>query len=181
MDNWEILKNILYITGSILGIIGFYRTVKKRDNTVFTYRTRYGNEVYPFLFCIRGDAYNINISNGRKSIFVFRYPGSTNFSKLQESKLGTGSNDESSFFAVISQGEALCFNNDKFDLGSIIIHYEDQYSNKYKQYFSFDKVLKDRFNEQVKSQRYYTVSKRYRRFLWVWLPLGKNRNYGDKN
>ncbi|WDF78817.1 hypothetical protein PQ469_02195 [Mucilaginibacter sp. KACC 22773] len=66
----NIAKDILYLIGSILGIIGFFRTIKKRENSGFNYRTDFGNEVEPFVICIRGNIYNLEVTNKDRSVMV---------------------------------------------------------------------------------------------------------------
>ena len=179
MLNWDFLKNILYAVGSISGLIGFYRSFNKRAKCEFSYRTEYGNEDHPLLFCIRDNIYNLNISDEEQSVFVYKYKSDLNFSQLKKEPMEKNSSDRSSFFAVLYQGEALGINNDKLDIKPIVLHFEDEYSNEYKQYFSFKGKEKTNHSERVKfkSKSYYTLSTRYRKWLGMWLPIKKNNNF----
>lgn len=163
------LKDVLYITGSVFGIIGFIRTIAKREKSELNYKTELGNEVRPFLVCIRGDIYNLNISGSDASHEVQKLPIGFNISHYKYKKFDESIIDESCFFPVIKEGEILCVLNDKLKMPKIRLEYEDKYHNKYYQTFEFNDAdigNNDRIKRQSRSC--YILSKRRIRFIWMW-------------
>lgn len=168
-DTISLIKDYFYLIGSCLGIITFFMTIRKRDKCMFTYRTEMGNESRPMLICIRGNMYTLKISNNKSSHYAHKLPASFKFSSIRENEYEKSEFDESSFFACLREGEALLINNDNLDL-CLKLEYEDQFRNKYFQTFNLQKNQignPGRFKKN-KSQSLYKLSKRKKRFLWVW-------------
>lgn len=165
-------KDILYLIGSVLGIIGFIRTLKKREYCGLNYKTDFGNEVEPYLICLRADMYNLSISNSERAVFVLKYP--SNSLPTYEAIKNQASNItvKASFFPILKEGEFLVIDNRNFKMGKIQFNYEDKFQNQYKQQFSFDESeigSADRIKRANRSC--YTLTKRKYRFLYIWLPL----------
>lgn len=176
----EIYKDILYLIGSVLGIVGFFRTLKRRDLCEFNYRTEFGDEVRPFLVCIRGDIFNLELTGNSKSIIAKKYPPGTLLSKVKYQQVKYEDIDESAFFAILREGEVLGLNNEKFSLPKVILKFEDQYHNKYYQTFEFNEdEIDDEERMKRKYRSCYKISKRHWKFLWIWFPwfnkLKRNR------
>lgn len=167
------VKDVFYLIGSCLGIITFILTIKKRDKSVFTYRTEMGNEVKPMLICIRGSMYNIRVSNAGKSVYVHKLPQGFKYSSIKRNEHSLAELDEASFFPSLKEGEALLIDNEDIEL-DMKIEFEDQYRHSYYQTF---RVLKNQIGnpsrfDKNKSQSLYKLSKRWRRRLWIWYKLG---------
>jgi len=167
--NLGLIKDIFYLIGSCLAVITFIMTVRKRDKSMFTFRTEMGNESKPMLICIRGNMYDLKIFNNGNSYYVHKLPASFKFSSIKRNEYNQSEFDESSFYASLKEGEALLINNEKLDL-SLKIEYEDQFRNKYFQIF---KLRKDQIGnperfKKNKSQSLYRLSRRKKRFLLIW-------------
>lgn len=164
-------KDILYLIGSILGIIGFIRTLKKRDYCQFTYRTEFGDEVNPFLICIKGDIFNPEISDKDKSQYVVKLPKEFQFSKYKFNQKIANAYDESAFFPLLKEGDALLLQNEGLCMQKIYLKYQDRYHNNYYQAFEFMKT-EVRNDERLKrkSRSCYKLSDRYWKILKIWFP-----------
>ncbi|HTN19705.1 MAG TPA: hypothetical protein VL125_04485 [Pelobium sp.] len=165
-------KDILYLIGSILGIIGFIRTFKKRDYCVLNYRTDFGNEVEPYLICLKSDMYNLKVSNTERAVIVSKYPSSILPTYDGRLDLPKKLLVEASFFPLFKESEFLVLDNRNFKIGKLIFTYEDKYENKYKQEFSFDESEIGNHDRIKRTNRScYILTKRRSRFLYMWFPL----------
>lgn len=165
----QVYKDIFYFAGSVSGIISFILTIKKREKCEFNYRTEFGNEIQPFLVCIKGDIFNLNIHNEKESIFVHKYPSQTNLSRIKYKDFDDSLIDKSSYFPVLKEGEILSLNNEDLKMLRIYLKYEDQYRNRYSQTFEFHNPdIRDNDRSMRKSRSCYVLSKRKFRFLWIW-------------
>jgi len=167
----NISKDILYLIGSVLGMIGFFRTIKKREYSGFNYRTDFGNEVEPFLICLRGNIYNLAISNHERSVMVQKYTSDVipNFDAL---KTNRSVSERSAFYPVVKEGEFLKIDNNSRDLKDLKLEYEDRFQNHYYQVFSFDKNEIGNLERIKRTNRScYKLTARKYRFLHIWLPL----------
>jgi hypothetical protein len=167
------VKDIFYLVGSLLGIITFILTVRKRDRSKLTFRTEMGNESCPMLFCIKGDIFNVRLRKDQKSQISYRLPSTFKFSSIRTNDYSKHEFDDSSFFPIIKEGEALLLineiENDHANI-KVKIEFEDQFGNLYYQLFTLlnsDIGNPKRFTKN-RSQSLYRMSKRYKRFLWVW-------------
>jgi MFS superfamily sulfate permease-like transporter len=163
------VKDIFYLIGSCLGIITFFLTIKKRDKSIFTYRTEMGNEVKPMLICIRGSMYNVKVSKAGKSTYVYKLPQDFRYSSIKRNEHKITELDESSFFPSLKEGEALLVDNEALNL-DLKVEFEDQFQHKYYQKF---RIQKDQIGnparfEKNKSQSLYRLSKRWRKRFWIW-------------
>jgi len=167
-------KDILYLVGSILGIIGFIRTFKKREYCSFNYKTDFGNEVEPYLICLRSNMYNLKVSNSKRAVFVVKYPSTAIASFENRKTVLTSTLERASFFPLFKEEEFLVIDNNDFKMDVLYFEYEDKYQNKYKQQFSFDSTEIGN-NERIKrtNRSCYLLSKRQYRFMFIWLPLFK--------
>lgn len=164
-------KDLLYLVGSILGIVGFIRTLKRRDKCEFNYRTELGDEVKPFIICIRGEIFNLEITDKSQSVFALKYPQGTNLSQVKYKKIDSDTIDRSSYFPIIREGEVISIPNDNLDMPRIFLQYEDKFHNRYYQTFEFNtKDIHRDERKKRKSRSCYLLSRRYFRFLWVWFP-----------
>lgn len=166
----DLYKDILYLIGSVLGIIGFIRTLKKVDHCTFNYKTDFGNEVEPYLICLKGDIYNLQVSNKERAVFVKKYPA--NIPPLHEhrTKLPT-SPEHSSFFPIVKEQEFILIDNNNLSMDDHYLFYEDKYSNHYRQIFRFDKTEignKERIKRANRSC--YILERRKLKFLGIWIP-----------
>lgn len=166
----ELYKDILYLIGSILGIIGFFRTLKKSDLSEFNYRTEEGDEEKPFLVCIRGDIFNLTLTDNSESIIAMKYHKDTILSKVKYQEVDFTIIDQAAFFPIIREGDILRLKNENLDLPKVYLRFEDKYHNKYYQTFEFyrEDIKNDRASR--KSRSCYKLSKRHWRFLWIWFP-----------
>jgi hypothetical protein len=169
-DLINIYKDILYLIGSVLGIIGFVRTLKKIDYCTFNYRTDFGNEVEPYLICLKGNIYNLQVSNKQRAVFVHKYPASIPPLHEHRTKL-PAIVEHSSFFPILKEQEFILVENHKLDMENLLLHYEDKYSNRYRQVLRFDKAEIGN-DERIKrtNRSCYVLSKRKLRFLGLWIP-----------
>lgn len=165
-------KDILYLIGSVLGVIGFFRTLKKRDYCSLNYKTDFGNEVEPYLICLKGDIYNLSITNGDRAVFVLKYPSSVIPAFENRKDTPAGSIDRAAFYPILKEQEFIIIDNKDFKMKKMHFHYEDKYSNKYKQTFSFDETEVGN-NDRIKrvNRSCYILTKRKYRFLYIWFPL----------
>jgi hypothetical protein len=169
LNDISYFKDWLYLLGSILGIIGFIRTLQKRDKCMFNYRTEFGDEVHPFLVCIRGEIYNLEISSSKESFEALKLPIKTNLSRFKYKELNEKEIDTSSFFPIIKETEIICIPNEKLNLPLIYLKYEDIYQNRYFQTFSFDNSEVGNLERvRRKSRSCYKISRRHFKFLWIW-------------
>lgn len=169
----ELAKDIFYLIGSILGILGFIRTLKKWDKCEFTYRTEFGDEVKPFLVCIRGDIFNLEIreDESHKSIIALKFPSNTILSRVKYKEVDEKIIDKSSFFPILKETEVLCIPNDNLKMPRVLFSYEDKYHNKYRQTFEFDRtVIGSEERLKSKSRSCYKLSGRRFKFIWFWIP-----------
>ena len=169
IENLATLKDIFYLIGSVLAIVAFVMTIRKRDKSMFTFRTEMGNESRPLLICVRGNMYNVNIYNNGVSYYAHRLPSSFKFSSVRRNEFDLNEYDESSFYACLQEGEALLIDNEKLNL-NLKIKYEDQFRNKYFQTFELIKseIGNPKRLERNRSQSLYDISKRKKRLLWIW-------------
>jgi hypothetical protein len=170
----EELKNIFYLVGSVLGIIGFIRTIIKREKCELNYKTELGDEVHPFLVCIRGDIYNLDIASSEYSFEVLKLPQNFVLSRFKYNEYDKSIIEESCFFPVIKEGETLCLQNDNLDMPKLFLRYEDKYHNKYFQTIEFNKsdMGGDKRIKKL-SRSCYNISKRHFRAFWIWMPIKK--------
>ena len=167
----EAYKDILYIIGSILGIIGFFRTLKKRDKCEFSYRTVLGDEVTPYLVVTKGDILNLEITTEQESVFAYKYPPNTNISQIKYGKMKSELIDESSFFPILKETEFISIPNENQKMPLIFLQFEDRYHNNYYQKFSFNfDDVRNGNRQKHNSKSCYILSNRYWRFLWIWFP-----------
>jgi hypothetical protein len=169
-DIINLYKDLLYLVGSILGIIGFIRTLKKIDYCTLNYRTDFGNEVEPYLVCIKGTLYNLQISNKHRAVFVHKYP--SNIPPLYEHRTKMpAAIERSSFFPVVKEQEFILIDNNDLKMNDLYISFEDKYSNRYRQIFRFDGTETSN-NERIKrtNRSCYSLEKRKLRILWIWIP-----------
>jgi hypothetical protein len=169
-------KDILYLIGSVLGIIGFIRTLKKEDYCSLSYKTDFGNEVEPYLICLKGDMYNLSVSNSERAVFVKKYKA-TVIPAYESRKSVSGSDiDRAAFFPILKEQEFIVIDNNDLKMKKMYFHYEDKFSNKYKQTFSFDERDIGN-NDRIKriNHSHYILSKRKFRFLYIWFPITSKR------
>jgi hypothetical protein len=165
-------KDILYLVGSVLGIIGFIRTLKKRDYVSLNYKTDFGNEVEPYVMCLKGDMYNLSISTTDRAVMVQKYPSTASPSFENRKKCFNKYDRRSSFYPIVKEMEFLVIDNKDFEMGKLHFKYEDKYSNHYRQGFTFDNNeigALDRIKRTSRSC--YRLTKRRHRFLYIWFPL----------
>ena len=167
----NLYKDILYLIGSVLGIIGFIRTLKKVDYSCLNYKTDFGNEVEPYLICLKGDLYNLNITTSERAVFVRKYPADIIPAHEQRKNVPAANIERSAFFPIMKEREFVVIDNNDFKMGKLYFHYEDRYSNKYKQIFTFDQTEVGN-DERIKrvNRSCYKLTKRKFRFLRIWLP-----------
>jgi hypothetical protein len=166
----NLYKDILYLIGSVLGIIGFIRTLKKIDYCELNYRTDFGNEVEPYLVCLKGNIYNLQISNAERAIFVQKYPA--DIPPLHEHRTKTaGKMERSSFFPILKEQEFILVDNHDLNMKDLYLTYEDKYRNYYRQVFRFDKSELGN-NDRIKrtNRSCYILKKRRLKVLGLWLP-----------
>ena len=164
-------KDVLYLIGSVLGIVGFVRTFKKRDNSGFNYRTDFGNEVEPFLVCLRGNIYNLEVSNKDRSVMVQKYSSDIipNYDVIKNSKSVP---ERSAFYTIIKEGEFLKVENHDLKMKDIYLRYEDSFQNHYYQKFSFDqKEIGNTDRIKRTNRSCYKLTKRKYRVCYIWFPL----------
>lgn len=165
-------KDILYLIGSVLGIIGFIRTLKKRDYCSLNYKTDFGNEVEPYLLCLRADMYNLSVSNSQRAIMVEKFSGKTIPAYDSRKDIPATQIERAAFFPIVKEQDFLLIDNHKLEMEPLVFCYEDKYNNKYKQVFSFDKSEignEDRIKKVSRSC--YNLTKRRYRFMYIWFPL----------
>ena len=175
MSNLELInfyKDILYLIGSILGIIGFIRTLKKIDNCSFSYRTDFGNEVEPYVVCLKGSIYNLQVSNAERAVFVQKYPATIPPLHEHRTKM-PATVERSSFFPILKEQEFILIDNNRLEMTDIYLFYEDKFSNKYRQILRFDKSEIGN-SERIKrtNRSCYILEKRRLYFLGLWIPYG---------
>jgi hypothetical protein len=117
-DLINVYKDILYLIGSVLGIIGFVRTLKKIDYCTFNYRTDFGNEVEPYLVCLKGNIYNLQISNKERAVFVQKYPANIPPVHEHRTKL-PATVERSSFFPIVKEQEFIVVDNNTLSMDDI--------------------------------------------------------------
>lgn len=166
----NLYKDILYLIGSVLGIIGFIRTLKKIDYCTFSYRTDFGNEVEPYLVCLKGTIYNLQINNKERAVSVRKYP--SNIPPLHEHRTKLPATVEhSSFFPIVKEQEFILVDNNSLSMGDLYFYYEDKYSNRYRQMLRFDRSEIGN-NERIKrtNRSCYILRKRKLKILRMWIP-----------
>ena len=165
-------KDILYLIGSVLGIIGFIRTLKKVDYCSLNYKTDFGNEAEPYLICLKGDMYNLSITNKERAVFVKKYQSNVIPAYENRKIVLTSEIDRSAFFPILKEGEFIVIDNNDFKMDKLYFHYEDKFDNKYKQVFLFDKNEIGN-NDRIKrvNRSFYILTKRKFWFLYLWFPL----------
>ena len=165
-------KDILYLIGSVLGIIGFIRTLKKREYCSLSFKTDYGNEVEPYLLCLRGTIYNLSISDDKGSVIVNKYPSGSIPSFHSRSEIGKAVLEEASFFPVLKEFDFFVVQNKKLKTIKLEFIYEDKYRNVYKQQFWFDPdEIGNMDRIQRKNRSCYHITRRKYRFMYIWFPL----------
>lgn len=165
------LKDIFYLIGSVLGIAGFFMVLKKRTRCELNYRTELGDEVNPFLTAIRGDIFNLEISDVNESFEVEKLPANTNLSRVKYKEIDEKQIDATCFFPIFREGETFRISNPEMEMPKLKFSYEDKFHNKYYQTFEFEKShIKREERIKRKSRSCYNLSNRYWRFLWRWFP-----------
>lgn len=164
-------KDILYLIGSVLGIVGFIRTLKKVDHCCLNYRTDFGNEVEPYLICLKSNMYNLLVTSKERAVFVHKYPSHIPPLHGHRQTVPTGTTERSTFFPVLKEQEFIVVDNNDFKMGRLYFYYEDRYSNKFRQEFTFDQTEVGN-TERIKraNRSCYRLTKRKIRFLGMWFP-----------
>lgn len=166
----NLYKDILYLIGSILGIIGFIRTLKKIDYCEFNYRTDFGNEVEPYLVCLKGNIYNLQVSNSDRAVFVQKYPADVPPLHEHRTKIAAKA-ERSSFFPIIKEQEFILVENHQLNMKDLLLTYEDKYRNRYRQIFRFDQSEVGSADRIKRTNRSCYILKRRRlKVLGCWLP-----------